>query len=95
MHLDLPPDLWADDYLLLIIDLRDLAIEEAVASSAHPAAFGDAWLREQCLPVLQGLSLIAPQSPNLLRNPARPHAAGASMAARRRFVFDQRLWMPL
>jgi len=95
VHLDLPPDLLPDDYLLLTIDLRDLAIEEVAALPVDPATFGDAWLREQRSPVLQVPSLIVPESPNLLLNPAHPAAARASVIARRRFVFDQRLWLPL
>jgi RES domain-containing protein len=95
VHLDLPPDLLPNDYLLLTIDLRDLAIEEVDTVPEHPAAFGDAWLREGRSPVLQVPSLIVPESPNLLFNPAHPDAARANIIARRRFVFDQRLWLPL
>ena len=95
VHLDLPPELLPDDYLLLTIDLRDLATEEVVALPADPAAFGDAWLRDQRSAVLQVPSLIVPESPNLLFNPAHPDAARASIIARRRFVFDRRLWLPL
>jgi RES domain-containing protein len=95
VHLDLSPDLLPDDYLLLTIDLRDLAIEEVVALPVDPAAFGDAWLGEQRSPVLQVPSLIVPESPNLLLNPAHPAAARASVIARRPFVFDPRLWLPL
>ena len=47
VHLDLPPELLPDDYLLLTIDLRDLATEQVVALPADPAAFGDAWLGDQ------------------------------------------------
>jgi RES domain-containing protein len=93
VHLDLPPDLLPDDYLLLTIDLRDLAIEEVVALPVDPAVFGDAWLRERRSPVLQVPSLIVPESPNLLLNPAHPDAERASIIARRRFIFDQRLWL--
>ena len=81
--------------LLLTIDLRDLATEEVVALPADPAAFGDAWLRDQRTAVLQVPSLIVPESPNLLFNPAHPDAARAGIVARRRFVFDRRLWLPL
>jgi RES domain-containing protein len=94
VHLDLPPDLLPDDYLLLTIDLRDLAVEEIVALPVDPAMFGDAWLREQRSPVLQVPSLIVPESPNLLLNPTHPAAARASVIAQRWFVFDQRLWLP-
>ena len=95
VHLDLTPDLLPDDYLLLTIDLRDLATEEVANIPADPAAFGDAWLREQRTPVLHVPSLIVPDSSNLLVNPAHPDAAKASIIARRRFAFDRRLWSPL
>ena len=95
MHLDLPPELLPDDYLLLTIDLRDLATEQVVALPADPAAFGDAWLGDQRSAVLQVPSLIVPESPNLLFNPAHPDAARAAIIARRRFAFDRRLWLPL
>jgi RES domain-containing protein len=95
VHLDLTPDLLPDDYLLLAIDLRDLAVEDVAIIPADPAAFGDAWLREQRTPVLQVPSLIVPESSNLLVNPAHPDAAQASVIARRRFAFDRRLWLPL
>lgn len=90
MHLDLPPDTLPDDYLLLTIDLRDLAIETVVTVPADPSTFGDAWLRARRSPVLQVPSLIVPESPNLLLNPVHPVAARASVIAQRRFVFDQR-----
>lgn len=95
VHLDLPADLLPDDYLLLTIDLRDLATEEVATIPADPAAFGDAWLREQRTPVLQVPSLIVPESSNLLVNPAHPDAVQASIIARRRFAFDRRLWLLL
>jgi RES domain-containing protein len=95
VHLDLTPDLLPDDYMLLTIDLRDMTTEDVATIPADPAAFGDAWLREQRTPVLQVASLIVPESCNLLVNPAHPDAAQASVIARRRFAFDRRLWLPL
>jgi RES domain-containing protein len=95
VHLDLTPDLLPDDYVLLTIDLRQLATEDVADIPADPAVFGDAWLREQRSPVLQVPSLIVPESSNLLLNPAHPDAAAASVIARRRFAFDRRLWLPL
>jgi RES domain-containing protein len=95
VHLDLTPDLLPDDYLLLTIHLHDKATEDVANIPADPAAFGDAWLREQRTPVLLVPSLIVPESANLLVNPAHPDAAHASVIARRRFAFDRRLWLPL
>ena len=95
VHLDLTPDLLPDDYVLLTIDLREMATEEVAAIPADPAAFGDAWLPEQRTPVLRVPSLIVPESFNLLINPAHPDAERASVISRRRFAFDRRLWLPL
>jgi len=95
VHLDLPPELLPDDYLLLTVDVRDLEIEEVVGLPADPAAFGDAWLRDQRSAVLQVPSLIVPESANFLINPAHPDAARARIVAQRRFVCDRRLWLPL
>jgi RES domain-containing protein len=95
VHLDLTPDLLPDDYLLVTIDLRDLATEEVANIPADPAAFGNAWMREQRTPVLRVPSLILPESSNLLLNPAHPHAMQAGVIARRRFAFDRRLCLPL
>jgi RES domain-containing protein len=95
VHLDLTPDLLPGDYLLLTIDLRDLATEEVASLPDDPAEFGDTWLREQRTPVLRVPSLIVPECFNVLFNPAHPDAAPASIIARRRFAFDRRLWLPL
>jgi RES domain-containing protein len=95
VHLDLPPELLPDDYLLLTIDLHDLVAEEVLDLPTDPAAFGDAWLGEQRSAVLQVPSLIVPENANLLLNPVHPDAARASIVAQRRFVFDRRLWLPL
>lgn len=94
VHLDLPPELLPDDYVLLTIDLRDLAAEEVVEQPADPAAFGDAWLQDHRSPVLRVPSSIVAESPNLLLNPAHSDAACAGIIARRRFLFDRRLWLP-
>ncbi len=94
VHLDLTPDLLPDNYVLLTIDLGNLAIEAIADIPADPAAFGDAWLRAQRSPVLQVPSLIVPETSNLLLNPSHPDAARASIVAQRRFTFDRRLWLP-
>jgi len=69
--------------LLLTIDLRDLAKEEVADVPADPAAFGNAWLRDQRSPARQ-----VPSLPTRMRG-------GAGIIARRRFEFDRRLWLPL
>jgi RES domain-containing protein len=92
VHLDLTPDLLPDDYLLLTIELGDLA---TASLPADPAVFGDAWLREQRTPVLLVPSVIVPESAAIMLNPVHPDAAQASIIARRRFAFDRRLWLAL
>jgi RES domain-containing protein len=95
VHLDLPPELLPDDYVLVTIDLNDLPVEEVVRTPAAPQAFGDAWIRDQRTPILRVPSVIVPESPNLLLNPAHPAGVGATIVGKRRFGFDRRLWLPL
>ncbi len=94
VHLDLPPDLLPDDYVLVTIDVDDLRAEEVAELPADPRAFGDDWLRERRTPVLLAPSVIVPESRNVLLNPIHPDAGRASIAATRRFSFDRRLWHP-
>jgi len=94
VHLDLPPDLLPDDYVLVTIDLDGLAAEDVATMPADPRAFGDDWLRIQRTPVLRVPSAIVPESQNVLLNPVHPDASRASVAASRRFAFDSRLWRP-
>lgn len=93
VHLDLPPGLLPDDYVLVTIDLKDLPIEVVARLPAAPQAFGDAWLREQRTPVLQVPSAVVPESPNFLLNPAHPASAHARIVATRQFEFDRRMWL--
>lgn len=95
VHLDLPPDLLPDDYVLMEIDLAGLAVEEAANLPENPAVFSDAWLRERRTPVLRVPSFILPEACNLLLNPAHPEAGGARLVGMRDFAFDRRLWLPL
>jgi hypothetical protein len=53
VHLDLPLELLPDAYVLLAIELDDVAIEELTRMPADSASFGDDWLAEQRSPVLQ------------------------------------------
>ncbi len=77
VHLDLPPELLPDDYVLLTIDLDDLPFEDVPAAPAASQALGDDWLREQRTPVLRVPSAILPEGPNLLLNPVHPLAGRA------------------
>lgn len=95
VHLDLPPDLIPDDYVLLTIDLADLPVEALSSLPEDPQAYGDEWLRAQRTPVLQVPSAIVPESANLLFNPAHPRAQAVRVVSVRPFEFDRRLWLPL
>ncbi|EHL99976.1 RES domain protein [Acetobacteraceae bacterium AT-5844] len=94
VHLDLPPELLPDDYTLLTIDLKDLAVETLEVIPEDPAAFGDRWLEERRSPVLSVPSAVVPESPNLLLNPLHPDATRVEIVAKRAFAFDRRLWLP-
>ncbi|WP_284947368.1 RES family NAD+ phosphorylase [Acidisoma cladoniae] len=95
VHLDLPPELLPADYVLMTIDLNDLAIEDVMSWPSNPQAFGDEWLRDQRTPLLRVPSAIVPESTNIVLNVAHPAAAGAAIVEIRPFAFDQRLWLPL
>lgn len=94
VHLDLPPELLPDDYVLTAIDLAGLAVERVAVLPPHLGQFGDAWLAEARTPVLEVPSAIVPESTNLLLNPTHPAAASARIVRSRPFTFDPRLWGP-
>ena len=56
---------------------------------------GDAWLEKAQGTVLYVPSVVFDVERNVLLNPAHPDAARARIIARREFVFDLRLWLPL
>ncbi len=93
VHLDLPPDLLPDDYVLLSIDFGDIPVEEVSIIPANPQQFGDIWLHERRTPVLQVPSAIVTESTNLLLNPLHPLAKTATIVTQRPFAFDARLWL--
>ena len=93
VHLDLPPELLPPDYVLVTIDLGDVAIEVCAALPDASHAFGDHWLREKRTPVLQVPSLIVPECANFLINPSHPTVSQIQIASSRRFEFDRRLWL--
>lgn len=95
VHLDLAPELLPDDYVLVTLDLDDLAVEDLTGMPVDQRAFGDAWLRERRTPVLRVPSVIVPEDNNVLVNPDHPSAAGVNIVGKRRFEFDRRLWRPL
>jgi RES domain-containing protein len=95
VHLDLPPDLISDDYVLTTISLDGLSVESVETLPDNARSFGDAWLQDQRTAVLRVPSLIVPESHNLLLNPTHPQANAARLLDRRPFAFDRGLWLPL
>src|SRR3954453_11826952 len=92
VHLDLSFDLLPADYVLLTLDLGTASIETVPRLPADTAAFGDAWLAAGCTAVLHVPSVIVPESANILINPRHPDATRVTIAEKRPFVFDERLW---
>jgi RES domain-containing protein len=92
VHLDLPPDLLPDDYVLMRVDLPDEPPEEVAAMPSDPRATGDDWLRSGRTAVLRAPSAIVPTATNLLLNPRHPRAAEAQVSLTWPFEFDARLW---
>ena len=92
VHLDLPPDLLPDDYVLMRVALPDEPPETLEAIPANPRATGDAWLRSGKTAVLRAPSALVPRTTNLLLNPRHARAAEAEITEMLPFAFDGRLW---
>ena len=92
VHLDLPPDLLPEDYVLVTVDLGGLPAETVQDIPPSPARLGDGWIRSAATPLLRVPSAIVPESRGLLLNPAHPSSARARVVGTRRFTFDPRLW---
>lgn len=92
VHLDLPPDLLPDDYVLAQVELPDEPPEILPDMPAGPCAAGDAWLRANRTAVLRVPSAFVPGAANLLLNPRHPRAAKARLVLTRPFRFDPRLF---
>jgi len=95
VHLDLPPDLLPEDYVLMALDLDGIRAERLAEMPDDARAFGDAWLAEGRSAVLDVPSALVPESRNVLLNPAHSESARARIASIRPFAFDRRLWLPL
>lgn len=94
VHLDLPPDLLPDDYVLIRIEAAaPLAIERVDTLPSDPRAFGDTWLATGRSAALDVPSAIVPESRNILINPAHPDARTFQIVDTRPFGFDSRLWL--
>jgi|SRR4051812_29529583 RES domain-containing protein len=92
VHLDLSFDLLPADYVLLTLDLGTASVEIVPSLPPDTAAFGDEWLAAGRTAALQVPSVIVPESANILVNPRHPDATRVTMAKKRPFVFDERLW---
>ncbi len=92
VHLDLPPDLLPDDYVLMPVELPDEPPEVATDLPVDPRSFGDGWLRSGRTAVLQVPSALVPSASNLLLNPRHPSASTAKAGPPQPFQFDARLW---
>jgi RES domain-containing protein len=102
VHLDLPPDLLPEDYVLMKIEPpNDLAVR-AIGISDLPKGWrdredlcrpiGDAWLRAHPTALLSVPSAIVDVERNVLINPKHPDAVRVVVAAILPFPWDERLF---
>jgi RES domain-containing protein len=90
IHLDLPPELLPEDYVLLCAELPFRADAPNLTQSYNPETVGNAWLREGANPVLRVPSVLVPHAHNLLLNPAHRTSSRAKIVSVEPFVFDPR-----
>jgi RES domain-containing protein len=97
VHLDLPPDLLPDDYVMMEIDVPETVAVRHVTFDGRPGetfdfrAVGDAWLADAETAFLSVPSVIVPHDRNGIINPAHPDAAGITVIGTTPFKFDPRL----
>jgi RES domain-containing protein len=89
VRIDIPDDLFT-------ARLRAASPELRVGWDALPFGrvsldFGDAWLRSRASALLEVPSVIVPEEPNLLINPAHPDSARLVATKLRRWSYDTRL----
>jgi RES domain-containing protein len=94
VNLDLSPELIPIDYVLVAIEVGDIATELLTEIPDLPCLFGDAWLNERRTAALRVPSAIVPECPNILLNPMHPDAVGFKIVRTRHFEFDRCLWLP-
>jgi RES domain-containing protein len=90
VHLDLPPELLPDDYVLLRAELPFRAAEFEPTEAYNPETVGNAWLRAGETPLLRVSSVLVAHAKNFLLNPAHRTAARAKIVSVEKFVFDPR-----
>lgn len=90
VHLDLPPELLPNDYVLMRAELPFRAETLTSDQPINPAVAGTAWLRAGESPVLRVPSVLVPHASNLLLNPAHRSASRARIVSVEAFAFDPR-----
>jgi RES domain-containing protein len=103
VHLEVDSEDIPEPYQLLAVELPDNTALEAIELKQLPndwhdqlsftRKIGDAWLRENRVPLLRVPSAIIPFATNWLLNPAHREAAGARVADVIRAPFDRRLFV--
>ena len=104
VHLDLPPEMMPEDYLLMRVDLGQIITRHGEASvetwpgradePGETRRFGDRWLAERRTPLLRVPSRIVEEASNLLLNPMHPATRELGPPRTRAFTFDPRLLPP-
>ena len=90
VHLDMPPDMLPDDYVLLRAELPFRPDNPILDQSYNPETVGTAWLQTGETPLLRVPSMLVPHAHNLLLNPAHRTAPRAKVLSVDTFVFDPR-----
>jgi RES domain-containing protein len=90
VHLDLPPELLPDDYVLMRADLPFRPETPVLDRPYRPEDIGNEWLRSAASPLLRVPSVLVPHAFNLLLNPAHRTAPRAKILSVEPFVFDPR-----
>lgn len=92
VHLDIPPELQPDNYVLIAIETGNAAINEMPSDIQDPRAAGDNWLSQLSSPIVRVPSIIVPESYNFLINPRHPASPQISVEFTKPISFDPRLW---
>jgi RES domain-containing protein len=103
VHLEVDSEDIPEPYQLLAVELPDNTAFEAIELKQLPndwhdqlsftRKIGDAWLKENRVPLLRVPSAIIPFATNWLLNPAHREAVGARIADVIRASFDRRLFV--
>lgn len=92
VHLDLPPDLLPDDYVIMKVELPDEPPAEIGSVPPDAREAGDSWVAAQRSAVLRVPSIIVPPAVNYLLNPIHANAKYSKIVSINQFSFDVRLW---